>query len=141
MKTLAVFLPLLVSALASFGQCDQEVKITTSKTEYLDNTGAVQRSVDEQSTIEIGKTEIKIWPGNADRVMTGKIESNTCAWSVPYKEGRTVMKAVFSEDAGQQLHATITLEGKAEKITFQMEVQERPDRVIRVSVTTFEAKK
>ncbi|GAB3895408.1 hypothetical protein GCM10028803_11910 [Larkinella knui] len=47
MKTLILFTLLIISASLAFGQCDKEVKLTTTKTEYLNATGAVERTVDE----------------------------------------------------------------------------------------------
>ncbi|RYG40562.1 MAG: hypothetical protein EOO01_27060 [Chitinophagaceae bacterium] len=141
MKTLLISFFLLFCTILSFGQCDKEVKLTTSKTEYLDAAGVVQRTVDEQSTIDIGKTDILIIPGNADQKMIGIIQSTTCTWSVPYKEGKTVMKALFKEPSGEERHVTLTIEGKAGQLTFLMEIAEMPDRKIRVWVEEFGEKK
>ncbi|GAB3895412.1 hypothetical protein GCM10028803_11920 [Larkinella knui] len=94
-----------------------------------------------QCTVEIGKSGIVIIPGNVDQKMTGPIESATCAWSEPYKEGKTVLKALISEPAGGQMHATVTVEGKGGKVTLLMEVAEMPDRKIRVSADSFAEKK
>ncbi|GAB3276003.1 hypothetical protein GCM10027347_49570 [Larkinella harenae] len=138
-----LLLPFLTLAVAtSFGQCDKNVTLAVSKTEYLDRNGTVQRTVDENSTIEISSSEITIIPGgNADQKMTGKVQSNTCSWTIPYKEGKSVMKARFVDPGGNQQNTTLTLEGAAGKITFLMEVDEMPDRRIRVNVDSFEEKK
>ncbi|RRA98982.1 hypothetical protein [Larkinella rosea] len=141
MKTLLTAFLLIFSAVITFAQCDKDVQLTTTKTEYLDGTGTVQRTVDEQSTIEIGKTEILIRPGNADRKMNGTIQSTTCNWSVPYKDGKTVLKALFKEPSGEERHVTLTIEGKEGKVTFLMEVQEMADRKILVTVDSFSEKK
>ncbi|MGM9512169.1 hypothetical protein ACS5NO_30820 [Larkinella sp. GY13] len=141
MKTFLFSFSLLFSTVLSFGQCAKEVKLITSKTEYLDAAGVVQRTVDEQSTIDIGKTDILIVPGNADQKMNGTIQSTTCTWSVPYKEGKTVIKALFAKEPGQEMHVTITIEGKADQLTFLMEIAEMPDRKIRVWVEEFGEKK
>ncbi|GAB3923391.1 hypothetical protein [Larkinella terrae] len=142
MKTLLASILLIFSTVISFAQCGKEVRLTTIKTEYLDGTGVVQRTVEEQSTIEIGKTEIVILPGGkADHKMTGTIQSTTCNWSVPYKEGKTVIKSVVTDPSGDPRHATLTIEGKADKVTFLMEVEEMPDRKILVSVDSFGEKK
>lgn len=141
MKTILFSFSLLFSAVLSFAQCDKEVKLITSKTEYLDAAGVVQRTVDEQSTIDIGKTDILIVPGNADQKMIGTIQSTTCTWSVPYKEGKSVIKALFAKEPGQQMHVTITIEGKEGQLTFLMEIAEMPDRKIRVWVEEFGEKK
>lgn len=141
MKTLLASFLLISSPLLTFAQCDKEVRLTTSKTDYLDGTGAVQRTVDEQSTIEIGKTEVLIRPGNADRKMNGTIQSTICTWSVPYKDGKTVLKALFKEPSGEERHATLTIEGKDGKVSFLMEVQEMADRKILATVDSFAEKK
>jgi hypothetical protein len=141
MKTILFSLSLLFSTVLSFGQCDKEVKLTTSKTEYLDAAGVVQRTVDEKSTIDIGKTDVLIVPGNADQKMIGTIQSTTCTWTTPYQEGKTVMKALFKEPSGEERHVTLTIEGKAGKLTFLMEIAEMPERKIRVWVEEFGEKK
>ncbi len=120
----------------SYAQCDKELTLISSKTEYLDGSGNLQRTVDEESNIEIKKSEVTITPGSGDRTMVGKIESTTCNWPAAYKEGKTVIKAIF-EDGGQNLHVTITLEGKEGNTTFLLEIAEMPDRKIRVLITSF----
>lgn len=142
MKKLLSILCLAVVVAPSFGQCDKNVTLAVSKTEYLDRNGTVQRTVDENSTIEISASEVIIRPGsNPDQKMNGKIQSNQCSWNVPYKEGKSVLKANFADPAGNQQNATMTIEGKEGKITFLMEIDEMPDRKIRVNVDTFEEKK
>lgn len=142
MKKLLILPVFLVGALPGFSQCDKPVKLSVSKTEYLDRDGAVQRTVDENSTIDINATEVVIIPGgDPDKKMTGKIQSKTCTWSVPYKEGKSVVKATVADPSGDQKNATMTIEGKEGKLTFLMEVAEMPDRKIRVSVDKFEEKK
>ncbi|MPR35641.1 hypothetical protein [Salmonirosea aquatica] len=132
---------LAASSTLSFGQCNQDVTITASKTEYLDGSGVIQRTVDEQSTIQIKGSQIIITPGSADHQMTGTIESTTCDWSTPYKEGKTVSKAVFEDPSREQRHVTLTTEGKGGKVTFLMEIDEMPDKKIRVSVVDFQETK
>ncbi|GAB3324005.1 hypothetical protein GCM10027299_20810 [Larkinella ripae] len=141
MKIFLTLVVLITSATVSLAQCDKAVKLKTSKTEYLDGSGTVQRTVDEQSTIDIGKTAVTIRPGNTDRVMNGTVQSATCNWTVPYKTGKSVIKALFKEPSGEENHATITVEGKDGKTTFLMEIAERPDRKIRVTADTFEEAK
>lgn len=141
MKKILLLPLLLLTIPAVYAQCDKEVTLAVSNTEYINAAGAVERTVDEKSTIEISKSDVVIRPGNEDRKMSGKIQSNTCTWSVPYKEGKSVIKARFDDPSGNQQNATITLEGKDGKITFLMEVAEMPDRKIRVNVDKFEEKK
>lgn len=139
-----LFLPVLLLFVTtmSFGQCDKNVTLSASKTEYLDEIGAVQRSVDESSSIEISKTEVTIVPGNPDQKMHGIIQSYvSCDWTSPYKTGKTVIKAHFDGPEKEPRHVTLTIEGKEGKITLLMEIEEMPNRKILASVDKFDEKK
>ena len=140
MKNLTLF-ALLFASLSGFAQCNTDVSLTSSKTEYLDGSGTLQRSVDESSTIEIIKKQILINPGNNGNIMTGNITSTTCEWPTAYKEGKSVIKADFEDPSGGTRHATMTLEGKDGKVTFTMEIAEMADRLIRVTIDSFKEKK
>lgn len=137
-----LFLPILFLSVQfqSFAQCSEEVILSASKTEYLNGSGVLQRTVDESSTIELSKTKVVIKPGNADQVMTGTITSDTCNWKTPYTEGLTVIHATFEEPSGEPRHVTLKLEGVSGKVTFLMEIQEMPDKKIRVSIDKFAKK-
>ncbi|OOQ59216.1 hypothetical protein [Mucilaginibacter pedocola] len=69
--------------------------------------------------------------------MTGTIKSYDCTWTTPYKEGKTVVTTQFT-DGGKTLNATVTIEGKAGKVTATMQAQELPDMKIQVVADRFE---
>ncbi|HWV29003.1 MAG TPA: hypothetical protein VN038_05100 [Dyadobacter sp.] len=141
MKNLLLLLVLLLFVqFRSFAQCSEEVILSASKTEYLNASDVLQRTVDESSTIEISKTRVVIKPGNADQVMSGAITSDTCNWKSPYTEGLTVIHALFDDSSAEPRHVTLKLEGASGKITLLMEIQEMPDRKIRVSIDKFTKK-
>jgi len=141
MKNLLFLLVLLLFVqFSGFAQCNEEVILSASKTEYLNGTGVLQRTVDESSTIEISKTRVVIKPGNADQVMSGAITSDTCNWKSPYTEGLTVIHALFDDSSAEPRHVTLKLEGASGKITLLMEIQEMPDRIIRVNIDKFAKK-
>lgn len=141
MKNLLI-LPVLLFLIQfrGFAQCSEELILSASKTEYLNGAGVLQRTVDESSTIEISKTKVVIKPGNADQVMIGTITSDTCEWKTPYAEGLTVIHALFDDPSAGPRHATLKLEGVSGKITFLMEIQEMPDKKIRVGIDKFAKK-
>jgi hypothetical protein len=136
LRTVLAFSSLLLSVTTGFAQCDKDVVLTCSKTEYLNAAGEVQRTVDETSEIKIGKKEVTISPSGHDK-MTGAITSTACDWKKPFKQGKTTVEATFKDDDGSERTATIIIEGKAGKITCTMKDKKRPDRVIQVSVDTF----
>jgi hypothetical protein len=139
-KFILAGLVVLAVGMSSFAQCDKKVIVTSSKTEYLDANGEVQRSVDEITTVEYDKKDIIITAGD-NHSMQGTIDSMTCDWKTPFKEGKTVIKTSITNPQGQTFSLTITIEGKEGKITFLAEMAEMPDQKIRIAVEKFEEKK
>lgn len=135
--TSAVFALFLVIAgsTTTFAQCDKTATLTSSSTDYLDDKGTVLKSNNEQTVITITKTDLTIAPG--DHQMSGKITSSTCDWKVPFKEGKTVVKSLMTGD-GEDKHVTITIEGKAGKVTLTFEAEEMPGKKIQVVADKFE---
>jgi len=140
MKKIILPILFLIAGISVYAQCDKRVIITSSKTEYLDADGNVQRSVDETSIVEFDSKEIIITPGD-DPVMKGTISSFTCDWKTPFKEGKTVLKTTLTNGQGQNFGLTITVEGKDGKISFLAEIDEQPGQKIRIVVEKFEEKK
>jgi hypothetical protein len=130
---------LVVATITGFAQCGKKIVITSSQTEYLDATGTLQKTEEEKSIVEISKPGITITPGDEQRKMTGTIKSDTCNWKVPFKEGKTVIKALFMRE-NETMNATITIEGKDGKVSLLFEIEERPDRKIRIVADKFEEK-
>lgn len=137
MKTITLTLCLLLAGgAACFAQCGKTVVLNSSKTEHLDASGAVQRTDDETATIMLTKTELNV-SVNDEHKITGKITSETCDWKVPFKEGKTVIKATASNDQGEERNVTVTIEGKDGKVTLLFEMDGMPDDRIRVGIDKF----
>ena len=142
-----LFLLMLLTILGivfSYAQCSKKQVITSAKTEYLDANGNVQRTQDETTNIEYDKSQITITLINdqaQNQVMSGPVKSDSCNWTVPYKQGKSVIKAVIADERGDEKTLTITIEGKDGKLTFLAEVAERPDTKIRLTIDKFEEKK
>ena len=128
---------MLAGGIATFAQCGKKYRITTSKTEHLDASGAVTRTDDEKALVEISPAALNITV-NDDHKMTGTIKSHDCTWPVAYKEGKTVIKATLSDEGGDDKNVTITIEGKDGKVTLLFEIDGMPDDRIRVAADKFE---
>lgn len=128
---------LLVCNAISFAQCDKKIIITSSTTEYLDADSVLERTVEENTIIEINKPDITIRPG--DKTMNAVIISDSCNWKIPFKEGRTTFKVTFSDDQGNKMNATLTIEGKDGKLTLLV-ISEGSPTIIRVPIEKFEEK-
>lgn len=134
-KHAIVFSLLLICGTATFAQCGKKLVLNSVKTEYLDSTNTLQRSVDENTSIEINDSAITIKP--ADNTIIGAVKSQTCSWSVPYKEGKSVIKTLLKTNNDER-NATLTIEGKNGVVTMLVEMAEDPNKKIRVTLTKFE---
>jgi hypothetical protein len=138
-KQILVLLIAVTTTAGSYAQCDKKVVLTSSKTEYLNTDNTVQRTVDEQTTVEYDSKAITITPG--DHTMDGTISSITCDWKTAFKEGKTVIKTTLNGENGRTMTGTLTIEGKDGKLYLTAEFEEMPDTKIRVTVDSFEEKK
>lgn len=139
-KIIVALSMLFLSGTAGFAQCSKATTLTSSKTEYLDASMVLQRTTDENTVVELTDSLITIAPGNEPRKMIGNIKSTTCNWNIPYKEGKSTIKAIFTDDQDAIKNLTITIEGKGGTITLLAEIEEMPDRKIRLPVDTFKEK-
>jgi hypothetical protein len=140
MKTIALAFSLLLAGTAvSFAQCEKSLVLNSSKTEHLNAAGEVQRTDDETAMIELSKTDLNV-SVNGEHKITGKIKSETCDWKVPFKEGKTIIKATVSNEEGEDKNVTLTIEGKDGKVTLLFEVEGMPDDRIRVGIDKFAEK-
>ena len=122
-------------------QCEKKIVLNSSKTEYLDASFTVQRTVDEVTVIEIINKEITITPGGSDNQMSGTINSDSCNWKTPWKEGKMVLNTTLVDPRGEAQNVKITIEGKEGKISLLAEIVDNPDRKVRVFADKFEEKK
>jgi hypothetical protein len=127
----------MITSIASFAQCDKNFVINSSKTEYLSADSSVERAVEENTIIEVTRPTISITP--AGKKMTATIKSETCNWTTPFIEGKTVIKATFTDEQGEAKNATITIEGKNGKLMLWVTAEEMPT-IIRVAIDKFEQK-
>ena len=138
MKTIILILSLLVAgSVTGFAQCGKKLVLTTSKTDHLDAKGNVTRTADEKAVVEIGKTDLTITVNDQNK-MTGTIKSDSCDWKIPFKEGKTIIKAVIGTDQGEDKNVTITIEGQGGKVTLLFEIEGMQDDRIRVAIYKFE---
>ena len=81
------------------------------------------------------------WESRVINPFTGKVDSVSCSWSTPYKEGKTRMKVTLTNPQGESQHFTVTIEAKAGKVTLLAVMDNQPGERIRLSADKFEEKK
>ncbi|TSD63452.1 hypothetical protein FFF34_017835 [Inquilinus sp. KBS0705] len=136
-KKIILALLLVASSTLCFAQCDKTATLTSSLTTYLNDKGEVERTKDESAVITINKAEVTIVTGDNGRTLKGAVKTYACNWATPFKEGKTVLTTALT-DGGQEMHATITIEGKAGKVTLTFEAEEEPGKKIVVIADKFE---
>jgi hypothetical protein len=134
-KAALAFALILAGNTISFAQCEKPVKLTSSVTSYINDKGEVERTKDEQTVVTLSKTELTITPG--DHMMNGSVTEYTCNWTTPFKDGKTTVKSLLT-DGNNDLHVTITIEGKAGKVTLTFVAEEMPGKKIQVVADKFE---
>lgn len=139
MKQFLVAAILLTAVTAGYGQCEKKTVLTAAKTEHLAADSSVQQNDDGAVTIEFDKTTFNVNPAN-ESPLTGKVDSVTCNWPTPYKVGKTKMKITLTTAQGEIQKFTVTIEGKAGKVTLYATMDGQPDQMIRLTADKFEEK-
>ena len=139
MKTITLIALLFITGSSiSFAQCSKNFTLTSSKTEHLDEKGNVTQTVDEKAFIEVNKQNVQI-SLNDNREWSGTIKADTCNWTVPYKNGKSVLKTVLTNNNGAEKNITLTIEGKDGKLTLQFEMEGEPEK-IKVGIDSYQEK-
>jgi hypothetical protein len=138
-KQVLTLLIALAAATATYAQCDKKVTLISSLTEYLNDEGVVQRTVEEITTVEYDSKHIMISP--AGRTIEGTVNSITCDWKIPFKEGKSVINLSYVRKNGQTENMTLTIEGKNGKVNLIAVMESSPERQIRIAADKFEEMK
>jgi hypothetical protein len=131
---------IFISSAGLYAQCGVKSVLIASKTEYINAAGELQRTVDENSKIEISKDEVRISPGDQP-TMVCKIISDSCHWKTAFKEGKSILNAALTDPTGELKKIRLTIEASKGVTTMLAEMLDMPDRRIRLKVDSFEEKK
>lgn len=122
----------LAGTLSIFAQCEENAVLSTLKTNLADPSGEPIGVKDERTVLRFSKTAIML---NIDGVDRGelKIVSHNCNWTVPYKEGKSVIKAKLNDS-----DYTLTIEGKEGKVKLHVVKNESDDSILSMVLDKFE---
>jgi hypothetical protein len=136
-KTIVMVAICVTLSLVSKAQCNQNIKWTSSKTEFLDAANKLEHANDETVIVTASQTKITIVPhGSTEETMTGDITGYACNWT-DKQNGKTSFKSVLVDASGDRKHATINIEAVNGKTTILLEVEERPSK-IKLYIYSFE---
>lgn len=122
----------LAGTLSTFAQCEENAVLSTSKTNLADPSGEPIGVKDEKTVLRFSKTAIML---NIDGVDRGelKIVSQSCNWTIPYKEGKSIINAKLNNS-----DYTLTIEGKEGKVKLHVVKNESDDSILMMLVDKFE---
>jgi methyl coenzyme M reductase subunit D len=122
----------LAGTLSTYAQCEENAVLSTSKTNLADPSGEPIGVKDERTLLRFSKTAILLNINDEDRGEL-KIVSQNCNWTIPYKEGRTVIKAKLNDS-----DYTLTIEGKEGRVSLHVVKNESDDSILSMVVDKFE---
>ncbi|WP_276346419.1 hypothetical protein [Daejeonella sp. JGW-45] len=122
----------LTGTLSSFAQCEENAVLSTSKTNLADPSGNPTGVKDEKTILRFSKTAVLL---NIDGVDRGelKIVSQTCKWTTPFKEGKSVINAIMNDS-----DYTLTIEGKDGKVSLHVVKNLSDDSILTMTADKFE---
>jgi len=122
----------LAGTLSSFAQCEENAVLITSKTNLADPSGNPVGLKDEKTVLRFSKAAILL---NLDGVDRGelKIVSQICNWTIPYKEGKSIIKAKLND-----WDYTLTIDGKEGRVSLHVVKNESDDSILTMVVDKFE---
>lgn len=124
---------MLATALAwkpCMAQCEKEFILTASMVEYLDSTNKVVRTQDDNSNIRISRQSVTITP-QYDPPLSGKVNHFACNWDKPWQDGKTEIKAHFT-DRGTEFPITMILQAQKGHLSLLILFDDNPNRKIRI---------
>ena len=128
----------VLSMAAKAQQCNKTIKWTTTKSEFIDTSGNVQRSKDEVVAVTVNsKTIAIIMHGpEGEEGMKGDVTDYVCNWKDD-KNGKTVFKSIVTDTQGTVRHATVTIESINGEANILLAAEEEPQS-IKLTVASFE---
>jgi hypothetical protein len=109
-KQISLLLLAVVTSIFSYGQCDKKIMLYGSSFEMLSASDEVKLKDERSISIVYDSKLILFTPG--DITMEGTVNSITCEWKTPFKEGKTVIMSTITRANGTSVNGTLTIEGK-----------------------------
>ena len=120
----------VLSMAAKAQQCEKTIKWTTTKSEFIDTSGNVQRSKDEVVTVTVNSKTVAITMHGpeGEEGMKGDVSDYACNWKDD-KNGKTVFKSIVTDTQGTERHATVTIESVNGQATILLRAEEEPQSI------------
>jgi len=113
-----------VCSASTFAQCDKKIVWTAAKAEFLDDSGKVEKNVDEHIVVKTNTKTITIThDGDVNDTLKGTVSASTCNWKQAFKDGKSVLKAAFVERDNQSIDGELRIEGKDGKIFIYLQIE------------------
>ena len=138
-KLMALMLVTGTFGTAAIAQCDKKILYTSTKEEWLNSKGEIQKTDQDKVTVEVSKTNVVInHNDDPNDQMKGEIKNADCNWTEAFKNGKTTIHAQLVEGSNDVHDATLTIEGKDGEMFILLELADHPDMRIKAYVDKYE---
>jgi len=131
---------LLLVAATDHAQCGKSITWSSVRTEYLDTSGAIQRTDNLPVTILTTPTRVTLSIKTTDSqsdIIEGDLENLQCNWKEAFKNGKTSFKSSLTKSNGEKKYATITIEGTEGKLAITVALENMNGTKMRILVASY----
>jgi len=138
MKKLTLLITVCMAlSFVSKAQCDNTIKWTATKEDFIDTAGNFQNSQNETVEVTTTPMKISIVRSAGEQTMQGDITNYSCKWKDKQNGKITFNSVLLDNKEGKTRHATITIEAVNGKTTILLRAEEE-ETVIKLNIDSFE---
>lgn len=138
-KILFLFITIVLGT-RGFSQCDNKNILSATGAEILNEQNEIKiKDSVRVTTIIYDSKKMEIISENSTLYVT--IDSISCNWKIPYKEGSTYIKGTLQYENGDQWVTKLTITGKDGKLTLLVDIEHPEANKMRFVLNKFEESK
>ena len=138
-KVLFLFSTIAIS-ICCYSQCDKKNILSATGAEVLnDQNEVIIKDTIRVTTIKYDSKTIEIITEFS--TIYGTIDSISCNWKLPYKEGKTYIRGTLNYENGDQWVSKLTLTGKDGKLSLLVDIDHPQANPMRFVLDKFEESK
>lgn len=141
MKQKVFFLFITIGmGICCYCQCDKKNILSATGAEILNGQNDVKiKDTLRVTTIKYDSKTIEII--SEFNTLYGTIDSISCNWKIPYKEGNTYIRGTLNYENGDQWVSKLTITGKDGKLTLLVDIEHPQANLMRFVPDKFEESK
>jgi hypothetical protein len=139
LKTVFLFIAIAMGSYC-FSQCDKKIILSATGAEILDDQDKIK--IKDTLRVTTIKYDTKVFEITTEfATLHGTIDSISCNWKIPFKEGNTFIKGKLSFENGDQWGTTLNISGKDGKLSLLTDMEHPDANKMRFALEKFEESK